>query len=211
MEVLKGVRKRDVDGVSVVKDLLPVVVGLGGLEERADKLVVDLVSHARHENEGRNDTLGARGLEGGRHLAVPDGSGGGQDGSRGAVGHGEQQVVVIGQDLVVDDKVCLGGIAKVHGVVDDGVLVGEGVVAGLADGGGRAGGQVVRVLGVAWADAVRAGSALAIERAAGGVFRALFAGTTGGGCGSSGSQQRRHGYTRELHLNERDGWGSELA
>lgn len=198
VEVLVGVREGNVSGLCVVQGLLPVVVGLGGFEERTNKLVINFITDARHEDERRDDTLGSRGLEGSRDFSVPDGSGGGQDGTSGLVGHGKEEVTIVVENVVVGNKVVGVGITEVLCVLSDSVSSGKGVVTVLADGGRSTGGEVVGVLGITGAQAVGTGTALTVEGAAGSVLRTELTSTTsdgsrsGGGHGGDGSKREPH-------------------
>lgn len=111
--VFKGIRKRNVLGVGIVEISLPVKVCLDRLEVGADGFVVDFVLDGRHEDESRNDTLGAGSLQGGRNLTVPNGTGGSQDGTVGSVCHGEEDIVVVFEDGVTGDEIVLGSVTEV--------------------------------------------------------------------------------------------------
>ena len=165
--------------MGVVQETLPVVVGLGNLEEGTNKLVINLISNTRHENERRDNTLGTSSLESSRDLSVPDSSGGSQDGTSRLVGHCKQNGVVELENVIVNYEVVRVSISEVFSVSYNFVSAGEGVVSRLADRGWNTGGQVEGELGVASSHTVGTSTTLAVLGATRCVFRTLVRGRAG--------------------------------
>lgn len=162
--VVKGilVADRGVGAVVPVENTLPVVVGLNRSQVGTNPLVIDLVLDVGEQDESSDDTLAAGRLDLAADLAVPDVVVVGEESTDGVLGHGHEQVAILGLGEAAVGPVGGGGIAQVLGVQDGVVEVIPGVALVLTDGhrGARADGE--GGLGVATTETVCAGTTLAI-------------------------------------------------
>lgn len=162
--VVKGILVADggVAAVVPVEDTLPVVVGLNRSQVGTNPLVINLILDVGEQDESGHDTLAAGRLDLAANLAVPDVVVVGEESTDGVLGHGHEQVAILGLGETAVGPVGSAGIAQVLGVQDGVVEVIPGVALALTDGhrGARADGE--GGLGVATTETVCAGTALAI-------------------------------------------------
>lgn len=102
-----------------VGDALGVEVGLDVAAIDTDPFEIDFVFDVRHEDEGGDNTLALGCRQLGADLSVPYIVGGGEEGSDGAFGHGQEGRFLAAAGVGVDGRhalglpVDLGGIAEV--------------------------------------------------------------------------------------------------
>jgi hypothetical protein len=189
--------------VSPVEHSLPVVVGLNSVDIGTNKLVIDLILDIGEENEGRNNTLQVRRLEGCGNLTIPHVVGGGEHGSDRVLGHGQKQTVVLLNQVTGVDPVEVLGVSEVLSVLCDSIHGSELALSLLADGHGHTGLELEGRLGVTASEAVSAGTTFTVLRAAGLVFGTVVIHVTGDGLvvishGNRGQSGQYQG--REFHF-----------
>lgn len=141
---------------------LEVEVGLSGLEINTNPFVVNLILDIREENEAANDTSATRRLHTRLDVAVPHVRSGREHGTRAALGHGEQSVVIVEGSLARPDP---RGLVRVTKVVVDannailGIKLEVNILAGRSRDTGVHG---KRVTGVAASQTVGTNTTLAI-------------------------------------------------
>ena len=134
VEVVEGIRERDVGRVFVVGNALEVKVGLGSFQIHTNPFVINFVLDIREQDEGGNDTLTTRGLHSSLNISVPHVSRGREQGSGALLGHGEKHSIAVVQRLSLADPGSVLGITEVVSDVDNGVHIIEGSGRVLANG-----------------------------------------------------------------------------